>query len=121
MIDYALANEAIAAASNPITEYATVLIPLAINFLMIAYLSGRLTEKIKALEADIVKMQFEMEKIKDAHSRSEGNLHRIELVLSRIEARFDMFTTVANEASSCPMVSKASKSIARDREPPTEI
>lgn len=118
MIDYALASEAVAAASNPITEYAAVLIPLAINFLMIAYLSGRLTEKIKALEADIVKMQFEIEKMKEAHNRSDGNLRRIELVLCRIEARFDMFTAVANEASSCPVVAKGAKSIRESQLPP---
>lgn len=114
MIDYALASEVVATATSPLTDYATILVPLTINFLMLAYLSGRLTEKIKALEADIIKTQFEIEKIKDTHGRFEGNLHRIELVLSRIEARFDMFTAVANEAAACPIVMKASKSIARD-------
>jgi hypothetical protein len=106
MIDFAMAAEAVSSsASTPaITDYVSIIIPLVVNALLVAYLFGSLTQRIKALEADMTKLQFELEKVKDAHDRAEGNIHRVEIVLSRIEARFDVYFTTVAESAKCPMI-----------------
>lgn len=93
-------------------EYWTILIPLAINILTVAFLFGGVIQRIRALENDLAKMQLELEKLKDAHARSDANLHRIEVVLSKIEARFDMFLGVAADSTKWPITREIPAKIA---------
>lgn len=82
----------------------TVVISLLVNGAMLAYVFGGLTQKIKAVEMDVSKTQIELEKMRDTNKISADNLHRIEIMLSKIETRFDMFLTAAAEGSKCPLL-----------------
>ena len=94
------------------SEYWTILIPLAINILTVAFLFGGVIQRIRALEKDLAKLlendlaklHLELEKAKDALARSDSNLHRVEVVLTRIEARFDMFLGAVTESAKCPVL-----------------
>ncbi len=93
-------------------EYWTILIPLVINILTVAFLFGGVIQRIRALENDLAKLQLELEKLKDAHARSDDNLHRVEVILSRIEARFDMFLGTVTEPAKYPTVKEVAAKIA---------
>jgi len=104
MINTALAVGDTIPTGLSLTDITAILAPLIINGALAAYLFGGVSQKIKALEADLVNMRYEMERVKDANNRTESNLHRVEIILSRIEARFDMFLT-----SDHPMIRDAIK------------
>ena len=82
----------------------SILIPLILNGGMLFYAFGVLSQKIKSLENDFGKIDGEIKSLRETNSRAEANLHRIEITLSKMETRFDMFLTAASEHSKCPLI-----------------
>ena len=96
--------------------FGPMLINACITICGLAYMFGGVNNRIKVVESDIEKVAMDFRQLRDSNALTNDRIQAIAIMLSKIEARFDMFLIAAGDKSSCPLMRDASAAAAQQKE-----